>query len=97
MIGQVQVDDQITEIVPQLRRGLVILDYPDTWDDVKQSGRIWLAIGDTPLVQRGFHLDPGEKVVLDALSEIFQLPAINGIMASGSAWLAFTAPNARVL
>lgn len=95
MIGQKQVTDQITEIIPQMRRNLVILDYPDTWDTVKQTGRIWFAIGDTPLVQRGFHLDPGGMLVLDALSEIFQLPGIKAIMASGSAWVTWSAPRAR--
>lgn len=94
MIGQARVTDQITEIVPRMRRGKVILCYPAKWEDVKQTGTVWLALGgDTPLVQRGVNLEPGEKYVLDELSTIFEVEALNGIKATGTAYVTYAAPG----
>ena len=94
MIGQKQVDDQITEIVPRMRREKLVLCYPAKWDGANQTGTVWVALGgDTPLVQRGINLEPGEKIVLDELSHLFEVDAISGIMATGSAWLTWSAPR----
>ncbi len=94
MIGQAQVTDQITEIVPRMRRGKVVLCYPAKWNGTKQTGTIWLALGgDTPLVQRGINLEPGEKYVLDELSTLYEVSAVNGIKDTGSSYVTWAAPG----
>lgn len=95
MIGQKQVTDQITEILPRMRRGKIVLCYPGKWNDVNQTGTVWIALGgDTPLVQRGINLEPGEKIVLDQNAEIFEVGAVSGIKATGSSWVTVAAPGA---
>jgi len=97
MIGQKQISDQITEIIPQMIRGKFILCYPATWEAANQTGQVWVAIGDTPQVQRGIPMEPGSIIVLDELSAIYQMPAVSAIMSSGSAWLTWAAPKARAV
>lgn len=94
MNGQTQVTDQITEIVPRMRREKLVLCYPRKWNSVNQTGTVWVALGgDTPQVERGINLEPGGQIVLDELSHLYEVDAVSGIKASGSSWVTWSAPR----